>query len=770
MSIEGKLICSYPGPAIELPLGIAHDVSFVEQLASFLVQMDGDHLDAEATTTKAGSEVQETRSTTHPQYISQLLIMILRGMGKEAKVTRITKRIADDACWDNAQNPWRRSPLWLVLRVAIQTTADSCETYKAFMVFFQAELLQTFLDLDFSSELLFIARAKTSRRVHKLGASAYPRLLEKVHSVGKAIEKCLQRRWLEEQHLQTNSPPYIPDLSAIDDDTTISLCNSRAYLSKVMSPDPSQHNFVTFCPSYSPRLRDTFNFNHPDGLSEAFKANPYIALADFEVLVQERLDDWVSENRYDKSSCQKLGTCLEQYISSATTHYSSSPEDQSLMILTIMELWVALDTVAVIHCPLLSSYPPDIPISILHPLLLRKAKSIERAAGIELYLRRRYSNTSVETSVFSDQLEQTTFSVRYFRSSSTLQEIKASIEKEAADTRERKRAELQELNTEHASLTERIRKLTCDYYENYRGWSSHSNSCFKCQLQSRANRLRITVHEWPLPTRPLEAEAIVFELNCPPVFAIWRTCTYEVLRDIGMAHVKVSEFKLRVLLEDYTGLATWSKKGTSGRIALGSVTKSFLNSHYRDVAIPTDEDHVCVNNGLRFRLYDTVNGECVLPTFNLSLDSFCTLHLHGDLYKHLQYAVSHTTYAHNETIVNQGDCPVNLSIHEQLAFSNLRCGSQLQWKNIARELRTKVLTFSREEVHTLITQAAWQIGPLSDDAFVRPWHFELEISDFGLVLIRESRDLLSQIEANWVEGTTVKSISMNLILNNIYCH
>ncbi|KAF8956269.1 hypothetical protein BDZ97DRAFT_1925661 [Flammula alnicola] len=156
-----------------------------------------------------------------------------------------------------------------------------------------------------------------------------------------------------------------------------------------------------------------------------------------------------------------------------------------------------------------------------------------------------------------------------------------------------------------------------------------------------------------------------------------------------------------------------------------------------------------------------MKGENVLSSFNLSLDSYCTLRLPEDgkgLYRHLQYAVAHTTHTHNETIVNQGDCPMNLSVHEQLAFSNLRCGSQLQWKNIARELRTNVLTFSREEVHTLLTQAAWQIGPLSDDGLIREWHFELGQSDFGLVLIREAMDLLSRVEANWMEGTTIKSI------------
>jgi hypothetical protein len=212
----------------------------------------------------------------------------------------------------------------------------------------------------------------------------------------------------------------------------------------------------------------------------------------------------------------------------------------------------------------------------------------------------------------------------------------------------------------------------------------------------------------------------------------------------------------------------WSKKGTTGRITFGSKTNSFLTSHYADTKFPAEESEVSVKNGLRFELYDTVKEEYILSSFSLNLDPYCTLRLPEDgeqSYQHLQDAVAHTKHTHNETIVNQGDCPMNLSMHEQLAFSNLRCGPRLQWKNIARELRLNVLTFSREEVHTLITQAAWQIGPLSDDRVTREWHFELGVPDFGLVLIREAKDLLSRVEANWTEGTTVKSISVSLLFH-----
>jgi len=630
------------------------------------------------------------------------------------------------------------------------------------MVFFQTRLLKRFLDHDLDSELLYAARIKTSRHVYKLRNYASPPLLEAVRAVGQEIEECLQERWSKEQHLQTFSRTYTPDPSAFEQDTTISLCESRAYLTEVMHRNLDAQYSAAFHPRRISRLYDIRDFHDlcPNGLTKATQSDSYVALADFEFLVQERLDSWVTKNIENESACKTLGSCLEQYILIAKKQYSSTPEAQSLMLLTIMELWVALNTIAVFQCPLLSSYSPEIPVSILEPLLLRRVKSIKRAAQIEHYLRSRHSRVTCTTSIYSNQLCDTTFAVCYFQGSSYLQNVKTSIERVASDARDKKLDELKRKVTEYKLLSQDIVSRSCEYTK----WGHHYYLCFKCQLREKANGMKIHVHEWPLPTRRLEGEATVFELNCPPVFAIWRTRTYQILRDIGMAHIIVeSKFKSipQYLLESYDGLAAWSQEDTLGRITFASETKSFLNSHYRSARIPATEDSVCVNNGLRFKLYNSERRESIPSSFDLNLDSYCTLRLPDGLYKHLQYAVAGTSHSHNETIVNQADCPANLSLHEQLAFSNLRCGSRLQWKNIARELRTNILTLSREEVHSLITQAAWQIGPLSEDGLTREWHFELGVPDFGLVLIREAEDLLLRIEANWMEGTTIKSISMS---------
>jgi hypothetical protein len=144
MSAKGKLLCSYPGPAIQVPTDTFTNKSFLRELSSFLVQMDVDVLDSAPTTTKAGSVVHEVRESAHPRYISQLLVGILRGFGQPAVVDRITKRVWDEVLWDDAYTPWRRSPLWLILRISLQTSLRVSNMYKTFMLFFHSHLLRIF--------------------------------------------------------------------------------------------------------------------------------------------------------------------------------------------------------------------------------------------------------------------------------------------------------------------------------------------------------------------------------------------------------------------------------------------------------------------------------------------------------------------------------------------------------------------------------------------------------------------------------------------------
>ena len=153
IEVERKLLCSYPGPAIQIPADIFMDKCFLRELSSFLVQMDVDHLN--------NGEIPP------PDYILELLVGILRGYGQPAVAVCITKRIGDEDLfsegwerggtrkwpekslqwlWDHdvpglhyifpqsamervmdTNRRWRRSPLWLVLKVSLQSSVSSTQ-------------------------------------------------------------------------------------------------------------------------------------------------------------------------------------------------------------------------------------------------------------------------------------------------------------------------------------------------------------------------------------------------------------------------------------------------------------------------------------------------------------------------------------------------------------------------------------------------------------------------------------------------------------------
>jgi hypothetical protein len=602
MAAKGKLLCSYPGPAIAVPREKVDHPTFRQELASFLAQMNVDVLDSAPTTTKAKSEVREERDTAHPRYITQLLTEILRGMGHVAEVTRIRKRIADDVLWSDAFKPWRRSSIWLLIRVALQTSLyqefhDHIE-YKVFMVFMMAKILRLCLEKDFPSDLIFCMRAKMSRRLLKLGSAAPGFVLEFVGETGDMAQSLLQKRWSKVQADQAASTPWAPDHLDIASDTRLSLLNSKPYLSRVLLDGFASSQPYTFRPDHFRRFSNSSIFSAKSDLSTGFTQNAHVGLLDFELAVQDHLDYWVANNLKDTSSCSIIAACITQYADAALSAYESNPETLSIMLLTVLELWVGLDKMAIAQCPLLREYTPEIPPRLLGTLLLRKLKSFRRLESIETYLRKRHGD-AVQGSVFTNDLNRNTFAVRYYDTSEEHHILRARIEEDATRHKKEKIEELERLNVQHHDLMERSRSLSDHkYWTDRRGRPKHCRSCKKCSLQSQAANLTIQVYEWPLPRNDLELKVVVFELLLPLEISIWRATTYKILRDICMLAVK-PPVTPPVKLDDYDGLKNYH--GAHSRLILASETKSFSNSHYRTTHIPSDADSVCVNNGLRFR-------------------------------------------------------------------------------------------------------------------------------------------------------------------------
>ena len=765
MGAAGKLVCSYPGPAIAVPNNVFDDSVFRAELANFLSMMEKDVL-AASKTYKAGSEVVEERDTADPRYITELLTGILRGVGRPADIKRINKRIGDDVVWNDSRLPWRRSSLWLLIRVAMQTTLDrnglGQSAYKTFMLFFMNDLARKAQVRNMSNDVLQWTSAKLSRRLMKLGTEAPGWLSEMVLKTCTDIRSCLNERWAQVQADGATSPAWNPSALDFSADTQLTLLGSSGYISNALQAHYLASPHAHFEPkSHLRRTLDAFLSTDRTFFQRAYDESPYMTLYDLEREVGEGIDGWVARISYPAidDACERLELLASSYSSAARQSYKGNPEDLSRMLLTVVELWIALDKLVLNQISILRDYSPEIPDSLLHGLLLRDPLHLRRLPLAVEYARQRVYHAKDGYSVFSDAVDERSFAVRYFDLSPDLQSLRDRILDAARMQKESKCRELAEANQRHARLRQEASRTGHTYSRNRYGREEHDSSwcCPRCRLDDEIGRMRIAVHEWPLPRSPQQVARVVFELNPPVSLDMWRSAISHLLLDLRSPQVQPANYYL--VLRGYSGLQDCHVNHSRSRITLASDTKPFTVSHYRETSIPSDESSVCVNNGLTFYGFDINASIPTSAAFRAcDISSHCIYQLPQGSYRNLQYYLQDTTHTSNEVLCNQANCDKDLSIHEFTAFGHLRSGPSLQWLNMLREILASTLRFRHDEIHLLFAQASCEVGPVSGASSLE-WHEELCCASFRHSLLKELEALVTAVSGNWLEVMTMATVA-----------
>jgi len=778
MAATGRLVCSYPGPIIAVGVHIAQSISFAQYLASMLEQLDSETLEQTIPVPSA-----QPRDTANPMLITGMLTGILRGLGRtiDSADFRIQKHIRDDVLSvTNSPYPrnWRRSPLWLVLRVALQTTlreGSNYSLYKSFMSYFMATILEQALEIKWKNDSLFVMNAKLSRRVLK--ARSVPEFVR--HRVSQAVSevsKFLQSSWHE---IQANDPPNIhwaPDGLSFQEDTRLSLTNSKGYIEALLNPNPEQTDHSKFVPSESSRIQNPTGDLSPFPHNTKPRLELCLPLFDIEKWVENKLDGWLTDSIDREEACKELGKLIEQYTDNARSTYDKHTENFSIMLLTTMELWVALDKAAVRHCTLMKKYSPEISDWVLEPLLLPKKSQMTRLREIEKYIQDRQAKADIlnNPGILSDGVCENTFAVSFFNESSYHQTLQTEIEDRAKHDRERKKEEYHEKHRQYNDLWKNARAMKCDYTRARRYAEDHSPNCCRCSLESQARNMRIGVHEWPLPMGELERKVAVFELHCPLGFSVWRDTTYKVLLDILTPDFKLPRGKYSRTTPNGKRLSKYFKSNNlqqyhrndgSQRLSLWSASTGPVSP----VQFPISLNETLLDNSTKYRLYD--GKQCGWVSDNVGRSDvglMCSLELPEGPYHNMQDMVIGTTHTSNDVITSQHKCSEGLSLHEYEAFGELRAGHRLQWINIARELRSRNLTWRNESVALLLMQAVWQAGPNLDakirkeeacsDLWIRESHLEPTSPQFGDALLKEIDGIWQTIRGNWQESITAHSL------------
>ncbi|KAJ4159587.1 uncharacterized protein LMH87_007528 [Akanthomyces muscarius] len=751
MSTEGRLRRRFPASAVSFALSVFHNDDIHAALAAAIDKMNRQQVaEMRPRARKSRHDQIEERDTNNPSIVTDFLATILRTKGDVVQVPVLAKNTREQVNWQDARLPWRRSPSWLLTRVAIQTILSRHHDdalYKQFMVFFMAQILAAALPRSLPREVIYCMVAKISGRLQKMERTSSRPWLQSVESVVAAAVLSMEQSW-EATNQQADPPQDIKLIPSklLDRDTRIKLPALDKFIESLGLRKPIV-NDGSFTPTWS--VPEWTSSSLPDPAFRQTGDGAVVDLFAFEAWVAVYLDTWTSLHLDKEATPSALFKLMEAYHSSALNHYCHSPRSISLMVLTILELWVACDKSVCKSQPLLMEYTHQMPIDILQSLILPSKSQMERLHRAETYMQDRHSSAlrRATPSIFHSFGQPKSFGVKFFLSSAHHQSVKTTIEARAQRERQAKIAEFQQKSAQYRTLMQQSQQRQCEYYTGYNRrngvtFTNHDNNCQKCRLRKQAEAISITVHEWPLPDAPELAQNVVFELHVPHAFSIWRDATAFVVLTVlqfqqpDSTEAAPEEYLYRYMARDFTS------SSSCGRFTLASIAKSNQRTHRKMQSLQTvSEDDILLENGLRYKYYDQIASKWVVPFAETQiLSTECTYQLSKPCSSLQQFIIrphqNPNGMTANHAISQQSECPEYLSLEEFKALAVLPCGYRIQWLNILAQLHMPIINFTNPDVVLMILQASQQAGPPSKDGIYRAGHWPLNDEAFALAFLK----------------------------------
>ena len=301
MNCKGRLRRHFPGPSVTAKRSLITDPTFRQPFVDLIVKLDretGPRKKEEVERAKK-EHIGEEIHAVDPWRVTEMVTGFLRGLGQTSEVERISKNTREEALWEGKQLPWRRSPLWLLIRVSLQVTfersggqvnshSELVPIYKDFMVFLMSYILGEAWSQKLPHDLLYVIMAKISRRLMKLKPGKKAKWLGFTEKTMQEVGAMMNQNW---ENIQSGVRDTL-DLSALQTldfarDTLIAMDNLRTYLNKISSQGHATNipkAKVVEGPSFQ---RNEKNYLPKSGFSQD-REFMFYELADFE--------NWVGSN------------------------------------------------------------------------------------------------------------------------------------------------------------------------------------------------------------------------------------------------------------------------------------------------------------------------------------------------------------------------------------------------------------------------------------------------------------------------------------------
>ncbi|KAF9883007.1 hypothetical protein FE257_004347 [Aspergillus nanangensis] len=776
LAAAGALECDFPGLAVSLPVHEFDDPIFQDSLCSFIEKASLEAIDEfSAKRTKAGVEVSERRDTTDPAIITRFLMTLLEVNGRRECPPVLRKRVKDDVCWDHAELPWRRQPLWLVLRVCVRwlLTQSLDETvgrmqYKCFMCLIMARLLMDGAarlepeKCDFLKKKLCRRLVKLEMEKDRCSGSVRDAYSKGLALVGKTCQPALDHasqvartRWDTFKSQTQRTIPLLPG-RADEGDLRLTLPNSAAYFRGLSHP------------------LDRAGFHVGDGLAlqkAVERTNTgqfscftrrYVTLAQLETCFEAETPIPTKQAQCERL-CMDLARQMEQYMAVAADAYDGDPEQMSIGILNLMDLWVHMDQCATVVYPLLLDYRPWIRAESLDVLLLSERRHLQRLQKVQLYLVDREERAQADATTIFAGPSPGSFADRFFTlpAAANLRALEQRIADASEVARAAKEKELDKVNAQYQSLTEQMAMSACTQRQNPDG-THKIQGCTHCYHVRCRRRLRIEVHEDFLPSLSAERRTVIFELDPPRTFAVYRSVTWNLIARFCLP-TRPQEQEPMVLLRAYSPLSDFDVP-KSDHLTLASKAKSFLGTHYKSYKLPIKPGKILLSLPLRFEYYDSQRGIWLRdgppsPNFSHLFANYFVDHFQP-LGKEIAVAFASglggpSSY---EVVASSSECPAGVSLQEFTAQQALMGGITRRWLAMLVEFSSSNLNFGLQSTMVLFRFLALQTGPRRDDDELRAIHCIFRDESFCRQLANQVHHHLRIITANWRETSYMETL------------
>ena len=720
----------------------------------------------QARSAKAKTSVIEARDTTDPALVTQMLMPLLEAVGSSVDVPRLRKRVRDDVNIQNAESPWRRQPLWLILRVATQRqlcftlgndTGRAC--YKFLICTVLAQLLEDCAG-QLAPELTMTLKAKLCRRLAKLEmdkAQIYPppavykQLFGLIGPLFKGImEKATEQvesAWANFRRTILRPIPMLPS-RADEQALHLSLPNSEKYLHNLLTlPHPPRTNSASL---HVPPLGD--------GAMEQVQkfTDRYFDLARFECKIEVERTSTPESMAACQARCLELAKSITNLFTLVGSAYDSNPEQMSIFILNLFDLWVRMDECTVKACPLLRDYHPVFSPELLDALQLPTLSSMQRLQGIQRHLRDRSRNCRFPQKTIFSEPDKDCFAAQYLDQSARLRNLRQQIENASRRSRENKELEWNNACEKYNDLSRKISDGTCVCSVNLDG-SRNVRGCNKCWHKRCRKRMKITIHEDFLPKDSAQQAALILELDIPSYLAAYRNATWRILSELGHPSKPSDSSPPVMLLKDYSQLQRYMKSAVDG-VSLASAKKSFLQTHFKAFKMKVDLSDVLLPQGLDFSYYDMKSGIWLKDLDRtLTFQHLCGVHvppgLQVSVIRSLVHPASNTDGPSSyEIMASQTKCPSDMSVHEFVSYQRLLSGKTRRWLTMLMELGASNLNFSTEDTMHVFSQLAVQAGPAQTGTdLLRDVHVVFRDQCFCQRLAEQIGNRLRNITSNWRE-------------------